>query len=140
MAWPTIRNAGDLGRDVYWAWGWVLFGTPVWTSGGRSGVGAQSREKLDQIGSGIGIGAALILTRAVPVFSEAATVIAGAAKMPFIWFIKICGAANFRIAATYGLLGSLAQSGSAFLLIFTASLFVPSLAYILLRIRVALQN
>jgi len=68
--------------------------------------------------------AALVVTRAVPVLAEAATVAAGLAAMPLGRFALATGLANAGIAFVY-----VAAAGS-FALLFTAAILVPALGWI----------
>jgi uncharacterized membrane protein YdjX (TVP38/TMEM64 family) len=78
----------------------------------------------------------LVLTRAVPVLSEAATVVAGVARMPVWRFLLITGLANSGLAAAYVGLGTFAAGFESFILVFLASIIVPTMAYALRRVLV----
>lgn len=76
----------------------------------------------------------LVLTRAVPVLSEAATIVAGVARMPVVRFVLVTGFANLGLAAAYAGLGALAAGRESFVLVFLASITVPVAAYALHRV------
>lgn len=76
----------------------------------------------------------LVLTRAVPVLSEAATVVAGIARMPVGRFMLVTGFANLGLAAAYAGLGALAAGRESFVLVFLASIAVPVAAYAVHRV------
>lgn len=78
----------------------------------------------------------LVLTRAVPVLSEAATVVAGVACMPIGRFVLVTGFANLGLAAAYAGLGALAAGRESFVLVFLASITVPVAAYAAHRVLV----
>ena len=76
----------------------------------------------------------LVLTRAVPVLSEAATIAAGVARMPVARFVLVTGFANLGLAAAYAGLGALAAERASFVLVFLASIAVPVAAYAVQRV------
>ena len=73
--------------------------------------------------------AALIVTRAVPVLAEAATLVAGAARMPFWIFLLSTSVANVGVAIAYASIGAAAASSSSFLIAFIGLVSVPALAW-----------
>ena len=73
--------------------------------------------------------AALIMTRAVPVLGEAATLLAGAARMPFGTFMISTGVANLGIAFAYAGIGATAASSTSFLIGFIGLVSVPAIAW-----------
>ncbi len=73
--------------------------------------------------------AALIITRAVPVIGEAATLVAGAARMPFSPFIVATSIANLGIAFAYAGIGATAMSANSFLIGFTGLVSVPAIGW-----------
>ena len=97
-------------------------------------AGDAAQTRLGALGRGVGLVPAVILTRAVPVLSEACTVIAGAAQLPFRAFFLACAGANLGVALVYGLLGTLAGITTPFLLVFAVSIAVPLLGYGLVRV------
>lgn len=79
--------------------------------------------------------AALVLTRAVPVLAEAATVAAGLAAMPLRRFALATGLANAGIALVYVAWGA-AAGGSAvsFLMLLAGAIAVPAAGWIALKL------
>jgi uncharacterized membrane protein YdjX (TVP38/TMEM64 family) len=73
--------------------------------------------------------AALIVTRAVPVLAEAATLVAGAAGMPFWMFLLSASVANIGVAIAYAGIGAAAASSSSFLIAFIGLVSVPAVAW-----------
>ncbi len=85
--------------------------------------------------------ATLVLTRAVPVLAEAATVSAGLAGMPFGRFALATGLANAGIALVYVAWGAAAAgSADAFLMLFAAAAAVPAAGWIALRLFTRLRT
>ena len=85
--------------------------------------------------------ATLVLTRAVPVLAEAATMAAGLAAMPFGRFALVTGLANAGIALVYVALGSAAAgSAGSFVLLFAAAIAVPAFGWIALRLFTRLRT
>ncbi len=72
--------------------------------------------------------AALVATRPVPILSEAAVVLAGAARAPLARTAAACGLANVGLAAVYAGLGSAAHGAFALPLGLAGALGVPALA------------
>lgn len=73
--------------------------------------------------------AALIVTRAVPVLAEAATLVAGAARMPFWTFLLSTSVANVGVAIAYAGIGAAAATSSSFLIAFIGLVSVPAIAW-----------
>lgn len=72
---------------------------------------------------------ALIVTRAIPVLAEAATLFAGGARMPFGVFIVATGVANAGVAAAYAGIGAAAASSGSFLVAFIGLVSVPAIVW-----------
>jgi uncharacterized membrane protein YdjX (TVP38/TMEM64 family) len=81
--------------------------------------------------------AALIVTRAVPVLAEAATLVAGAAGMPFWLFLLSTSVANIGVAMAYAGIGAAAASSSSFLIAFIGLVSVPAIAWAAWRLLAA---
>lgn len=96
-------------------------------------LGRSELERAQRIAAGLGA-PTLVLTRAVPVFAEAATVAAGLAAMPLRRFAAATGLANAGIALLYAAAGEAAAgSGRSFLMLFAAAVVLPALAWLALR-------
>ncbi|MGZ8285068.1 MAG: TVP38/TMEM64 family protein [Allosphingosinicella sp.] len=79
--------------------------------------------------------ATLVLTRAVPILAEAATVAAGLTAMPLRRFALTTGLANAGIALVYVALGtSAAGSAGSFPFLFAAAIAVPATGWIALKL------
>ena len=133
------------------ALGWTLGAAAVWlgaTLGGLIGyalgrsagrgaamrlVGAEelarARRLVDRVGP-----TALILTRAVPVAAEAATLLAGVARMRLLPFMVATGIGNLAVAVIYAGVGSAAMSSESFLFAFAGLVLVPALGWGLWRV------
>ena len=72
---------------------------------------------------------ALIVTRAVPVLSEAGALAAGAARMPFGLFFVTVALADAAVAAAYAAVGAAAAPFGWFVAVFTALAVIPALAW-----------
>jgi 3-dehydroquinate synthase len=97
-------------------------------------LGEGEIERAERIAAHLGP-ATLVLTRAVPVFAEAATVAAGLAAMPLRRFAAATGLANAGIALIYSAAGgAAADSGRSFLMLFAAAVLVPALAWLAFRL------
>lgn len=73
---------------------------------------------------------ALVVTRPVPILSEAALVLAGAAGAPVVRTAAVCGLANAGLAVVYAGLGSAAQGPGALPLALLGAAGVPALALV----------
>jgi uncharacterized membrane protein YdjX (TVP38/TMEM64 family) len=91
-------------------------------------VGKTELERARSLFADVGP-AALIVTRAVPVLAEAATLVAGAARMPFWIFLLSTSVANVGVAIAYASIGAAAASSSSFLIAFIGLVSVPALAW-----------
>ena len=76
---------------------------------------------------------ALVLTRAVPVLSEAAALAAGAARMPFGLFLVTVALADAAVALAYAVVGAAAATSGSFLLAFTGLAAIPAVAWLAWR-------
>jgi membrane protein DedA with SNARE-associated domain len=95
----------------------------------RRYLGRSELERARRVANGIGP-ATIVLTRAVPVLAEAATVGAGLAAMPLGRFAAAAGLANAGIALVYVAAGT----GGSFLLLFAAAAALPAAGWVMLRI------
>ncbi|HEY0130704.1 MAG TPA: VTT domain-containing protein [Allosphingosinicella sp.] len=103
-------------------------------------IGPGEVARAQRIAADLGL-ATLVLTRAVPVLAEAATVSAGLAAMPFGRFALATGLANAGIAIVYAVWGAAAAgSAGSFLMLFTAAIAVPALGWIALRLFTRLRT
>ncbi len=75
--------------------------------------------------------AALFLTRPIPILSESAVVLAGAAAAPVARTAAVCGLANGGMAAVYAGLGSQAHGSLAVPLVMAGAVGVPVLGFLL---------
>lgn len=96
-------------------------------------IGRDEVTRAQRIAADLGP-ATLVLTRAVPVLAEAATVAAGLAAMPFGQFALSTGLANAGIALVYVAWGSVAAGSESFLVLFAAAIAFPVLSWIALRL------
>jgi len=94
----------------------------------RAIVGATELARAQRLASDVGP-AALVVTRAVPVLSEAAALVAGTARMPLWLFLLSTAAANAVIAIAYAAVGEAANSGSSFLIAFMGLALIPALGW-----------
>jgi uncharacterized membrane protein YdjX (TVP38/TMEM64 family) len=92
-------------------------------------VGAADVERARRALAGAG-GAALVISRAVPVLAESMVLGAGAARMPLLPFMLLTSLANLAVAIAYAALGVLALSADSFLLLFFGLAAVPALGWI----------
>lgn len=139
---PSSILSAFAGGIFGWRLGWLV----IWTGmtlgcvvsyglGARAGrgvglriVGLSELERARRLFTDVGP-AALVVTRAVPVLGEAATLVAGAARMPFALFMLSTGAANAVVAAAYAGVGAAAMSSGSFLLTFLGLVSLPALAW-----------
>lgn len=91
------------------------------------GEGEVARARTMLLGAG---GAALVVTRAVPVLAETLVIGAGAARMPLRPFLLLTGLANLAVALAYAAIGAWALSEGSFLLLFLGLAAVPALGWI----------
>lgn len=97
-------------------------------------IGGDEVARAQRIAGNLGP-ATLVLSRAVPVLAEAATVAAGLAAMPFGRFALVTGLANAGIALVYVAWGAAAAgSAGSFVMLFAAAIAVPALGWIALRL------
>ncbi|HEX6374559.1 MAG TPA: VTT domain-containing protein [Allosphingosinicella sp.] len=97
-------------------------------------LGERELDRAHRIAADLGA-ATLVLTRAVPVLAEAATVAAGLAAMPLRRFAAATGLANAGIALVFVAAGSAAaSSASAFLMLVAAAVAVPLLSWLAVRL------
>jgi uncharacterized membrane protein YdjX (TVP38/TMEM64 family) len=104
-------------------------------------LGYLGRSELDRarrLAGGAGA-ATLVLTRAVPVMAEAATVAAGLAAMPFGRFMLVTGLANAGIALVYAAWSAVAGGEGSFLALFGAAIAVPALGWLAHRVFAGLR-
>jgi 3-dehydroquinate synthase len=92
-------------------------------------LGPAELEKARRLAASVGP-ATLVLTRAVPVLAEAATIGAGLAVMPFGRFMRVTALANAGIALVYVAASAVAGSEGSFPLLFAAAILVPALGWI----------
>lgn len=71
----------------------------------------------------------LIVTRAIPVLSEASTLFAGGARMPFGAFIVATSVANAGVAAAYAGVGAAVATSGSFLIAFLGLVSIPAIAW-----------
>jgi 3-dehydroquinate synthase len=133
------------------AFGWMVGGVLIWvglTLGCALGYWIGARAARPLAGKLVGegemararrlagrIGATtLVLTRAVPVLAEAATIAGGAAGMPRARFMAVTGLANAGIALIQAGAGAAAFSSQSVLAAFGGAVAMPALAWLALRI------
>jgi uncharacterized membrane protein YdjX (TVP38/TMEM64 family) len=143
---PSSVVSTFAGVALGWGWGaaavWVgatlggLVGYALGRSAGRGAamrlVGAVELARAHRLVDRVGP-LALILTRAVPVVGEAATLLAGVARMRLLPFLAATGIGNLAVAITYAGIGSVALSSDSFLLAFAGLILVPALGWGLWR-------
>jgi len=96
-------------------------------------LGRAEIEKARRLAGDVGP-ATLVLTRAVPVLAEAATVGAGLAAMPFGRFMLVTSLANAGIAFVYVALSAFAGGEGFFPAVFGAAIAVPALGWLAHRL------
>lgn len=97
-------------------------------------LGRAELERAHRLAAGIGP-ATLVLTRAVPVLAEAATVAAGLAAMPPGRFFAATLLANAGIALVYAAAGAIMPgTGASFLMLFAAAVALPASGWLGLRL------
>jgi uncharacterized membrane protein YdjX (TVP38/TMEM64 family) len=110
--------------------GLMLGNTAGYVLGRRYGQGfaakmaGRTAEMPDHVG-----GAIVCLTRTVPVFSEAITVVAGAGNLPLRVFLVSAGLGNLGYALTYAWIGYTASLQNSFALIVLAAVTLPVIGY-----------
>ena len=139
----AVALFGWLGGLLIWIGMTIGCGLGYWL-GSRAGrplaqrfIGPDEVARAERIAGELGP-ATLVLTRAVPVLAEAATVAAGLAAMPLRRFALATGLANAGIALLYAALGS-AAAGS-FAMLFAAAVAVPAAGWIALRLFTRLRT
>lgn len=139
---PSSILSAFAGGIFGWRLGWLVIWTGMtlgclvsYVLGARAGrdvglriVGHVELERARGLFKDVGP-AVLIVTRAVPVLGEAATLVAGAAHMPFASFMLSTGAANAVVAAAYAGVGAAAMSSGSFLVTFLGLVSLPALAW-----------
>jgi 3-dehydroquinate synthase len=75
----------------------------------------------------------LVVFRAVPVWAEVTTILAGMSKMKLQRFLILTTSANLGISIVYAAAGAVAQSFDNLWLVLAASIGVPVLAMRLLK-------
>lgn len=131
--------------------GWLAGGLLIWLGmslgcllgyglGARAGrplarrlLGEAELERAMRL-SGRVDGAALALTRAVPVLAEATTLAAGTTGAPLGRFVAVTSLANAGVAAVYAGVGAAALSKGSFLLAFAAAAGLPAAAWLIVRL------
>jgi len=91
-------------------------------------VGAEELARAHRLAADVGP-AALVITRAVPVLSEAAALMAGTARMPLWLFVLSTAAANAVIAIAYAAVGEAASSWNSFLVAFMGLVLLPAIGW-----------
>jgi membrane protein DedA with SNARE-associated domain len=79
-------------------------------------------------------GAALVLSRPVPVLAEATSLLAGACGMPFRRAMLLSALSNAGISAAYAAVGAYSQHADSFLLAFAGAIGLPGIAMLVARI------
>lgn len=79
--------------------------------------------------------AALAASRAVPVLSEATTLLAGSVRVPFARFFAVTAAANAGLGLAYAGLGALSSQTGSFALALLGAVGLPALAILALSRR-----
>lgn len=139
---PSSILSAFAGGIFGWRVGWLVIWTGMtlgvvvsYVLGARAGrgvgmriVGRAELDRAHRLFANVGP-AALIVTRAVPVLGEAATLVAGAARMPFASFMLSTGAANAVVAAAYARVGAAAMSSGSFLVTFLGLVSLPAVAW-----------
>jgi 3-dehydroquinate synthase len=102
-------------------------------------LGRGEVEKARRLAGNVGA-ATLVLTRAVPVLAEAATIGAGLAAMPFGRFLLVTSLANAGIAFVYVALSAFAGGEGFFPAVFGAAVAVPALGWVAHRLFVRFRR
>lgn len=110
-----------------------LLGYWIGATGGsaviRRILGEAELERAANITGSVGM-ASLVVTRAVPVLAEAATLAAGAAGFPLPSFLAAVSLANLGIAAAYAAIGAFALDANSFLLAFAGAVAIPVIGWV----------
>ena len=77
----------------------------------------------------------VVLTRPLPIFAEAAALMAGAAGMPCRTFFTAAGTANLAIAFAWSLAGALGRESDSLQWVAVASLAVPAMIAVVAAVR-----
>lgn len=93
---------------------------------------AEDLERMDQLGQRYGAGI-LIITRAVPVFAEAAVLLMGTTQLPWRRFLPAIALSNLGLAAVYAAVGRLAEDYGKLPVAIGASIALPVLAATMAR-------
>lgn len=141
----AVALFGWAGGVLIWIGMTIGCGLGYWL-GSRAGrplaerfMGRDEVARAQRIAANLGP-ATLVLTRAVPVLAEAATVAAGLAAMPLRRFALATGLANAGIALVYVALGAAAKgSAGSFAILFAAAVAVPILGWAALRLFLRLR-
>ena len=105
-------------------------GTTIGTSAAHYLVGEQELEKAKRLGHQYGA-IVLIVTRAVPVLSEASVLSAGLTQVsPRVFFI-VTGLGNLGISLVYAGIGAFAYEANSFLMALAGAILVPGVAMVL---------
>lgn len=122
-----------LGAAVSWAGmtlgclvGWAL-GRSAGRPGLRRFVGEDELARAEGLAARFG-GAALALSRPVPVLAEASVLLAGACGVPLGRALWVTGAANLGVSLAYGLVGAFSARVDSFLMAFAGAMVLPAAA------------
>ncbi|HYE27370.1 MAG TPA: VTT domain-containing protein [Allosphingosinicella sp.] len=135
----AVAAFGWAGGLLIWLGMTIGCGLGYWL-GSRAGrplairfLGERELARAHRLAGSLGT-ATLVLTRAVPVLAEAATLAAGLAAMPFRRFAAATALANAGIALVFVGAGSAAATSTgAFLMLAAAAVALPSLAWLAFR-------
>lgn len=75
----------------------------------------------------------LVATRAMPVAAEAATLLAGTARMPLARFVLVTSIGNAIVALAYAWIGARAADERSFVFAFVACMLVPALVMLVVQ-------
>ncbi|MGZ7095242.1 MAG: TVP38/TMEM64 family protein [Methanobacterium sp.] len=95
-------------------------------------VGAGELSKLEKLQTKYG-SLIIIISRAVPVLSDASVLVAGIGNMPLNRFILLILLSNLGISVVYATIGSYSAHINSFLMAFAGAIILPGLAIIILK-------
>jgi uncharacterized membrane protein YdjX (TVP38/TMEM64 family) len=105
----------------------------------RRFVGDASYARFQALVRAHGVGA-IALCRAVPVLAEASVLTTGAARMPLRSFALACVLSNLAIATVYAAFGAFAAKEANGWIVFAASVGLPAISMLGLRVWVGLRG
>ncbi len=125
----------ELGVPIVWAGLTIghLIGFDIGRIFGRRLVdqvaGTEAGKQVHEMGRSLGLAAVVVLTRAVPVLSEACAIMAGASGMEWKRFFVVTALANLGVALVHGAVVAAVDDSAPFVSVFVASVVIPVAVY-----------